>query len=251
MNDKIVKIREKHRVSYSHVDENKKVTPHNMARWMQDIFLKQDDILDIDRDDELAWILLSYDLNIYKYPVLSDEITVTTYPYSFNRFYGNRIFTIENSDGEIIIEAKTKWLLVSKESFSIKQLNKDIIKTYGFDELEKGKGFQIDAIDEEVFDAVEGKKLFIRHDDIDINSHVNNTVYFSYPFDYIDRDILKKYEIYKIQILYKDSIRIDTDCDLYSVTKEEDEQMVTYIKIAKGDKLYTTIKILWKERDYK
>lgn len=246
----IVKIREKHKASYSHIDKYNNVTLQNMARWMQDIFLRQEDMLNINMDSNLAWILLSYDLNIYKYPKLGDEIVVTTYPYSFNRFYGNRIFTIENDSGEIVAEAKTKWLLVKKDTFAIKQISKDIAKSYGLEKIEKGKGFQIDTIDDEVFMGIIGEKLNIRYDDIDFNSHVNNTVYFSYPFDYIDRDILRDYEVYKIQIMYKDSIRIDTDCDVYAITKEEDNQKVTYIKISKEDKIYTTIKIIWKEKGY-
>lgn len=241
-------ITEKHTVKYSNLDENGRLKPMEIARWFQDIFLKQDEVLDIDRHNPLTWVLLNYDLNIYKYPKSGDNIQIETFPYSFNRFYGNRMFYLKNENEEILAQAKTRWLFVEKEELKIKRITDDVVKVYCLDKIEKGKGFEVDKINDDLFKDAIKHKLMIRYDDLDINHHVNNSLYFSYFYDYTDNEILKKYIPYKIQITYKKEIKLNNEPFVYVKNTIEDDQIYSYYKICdKDNNIFTLIKVLWKD----
>lgn len=243
-------ITEKHRIKFSNVDNFNRLKPMEAARWFQDIFLKQDETLGIDRTSDLTWILLNYDMNIYHFGKIGDNITVETYPYSFNKFYGNRIFLLKDENGKILIEAKTRWLFVEKDTFKIRKVTKEIANVYDIEDIEKGRGFDVDKIDDELFNNVEYKPLQIRHCDLDTNNHVNNALYFSYFLDYVDEDVLSNYLPYKIQVTYKKQITINDKPIVYSKDTIEDGQKYTNIKIcSKENEIYTLIKILWKKKD--
>lgn len=242
-------ITESHTIKYSNVDNNNMLKPMEAARWFQDIFLKQDEVLGIERNGDFTWILLNYDMNIYEYGKIGDKIKIETYPYSFNKFYGNRMFFLKDMDDNILIEAKTRWLLVEKNTFKIKKVTKEIAEVYDLHEIDRGKGFDVDKIEDSLFDNIESKKLNIRQSDLDINNHVNNTLYFSYFYDFIDNEILTKYQPYKIQVTYKKQIKIDDKPKVYTKNVIDNGQLYTNIKICSdnNDK-YTLIKILWKRK---
>lgn len=243
-------IKEEQRIKFSNVDNNNRLKPMEAARWFQDIFLKQDETLGIDRTSDFTWILLNYDMNIYKYGKIGDKVSVETYPYSFNKFYGNRILLLKDQEGNILIEAKTRWLFVEKDTFKIKKVTKEIANVYDLKDIEKGRGFDVDKIDDEIFNDVPSLPLQIRHCDLDTNNHVNNALYFSYFFDYVDEDVLENYLPYKIQVTYKKQITIHDKPVVYSKDTIEDGQKYTNIKICnKDNEVYTLIKVLWKKKD--
>jgi len=243
-------ITENHRIKYSNVDNNNMLKPMEIARWFQDIFLRQDEILGIKRTSDFTWILLNYDMNIYHYGKVGDKVKVETYPYSFNRFYGNRMFFLKDENDNILVEAKTRWLLVEKDTFKIKKVTKEIAEVYDLSEIEKGRGFEVDNIDDNIFKDVKEEKLSIRRCDLDINNHVNNTLYFSYFYDYIDENILDEYIPYKIQITYKKQITLNDKPLIYTKNIIEDKQFYTNVKICnENNEVYTMIKILWKKKN--
>lgn len=234
-------------INYSHIDADSLVKPVEIARLFQNLFLYQDRLMALDgtRDDS-GWILLNYDLNIYRYAQIGEKVKVATYPYSFNRFYGNRIFLMKDENEEILAEAKSKWLFVNKKTFKIKRVTEDIAREFGDFPLEKGRGFEVDSLKSELIEKAAPEDLMIRHDDIDFNGHVNNTVYFSVFFDFTPKEILESYKPYKIQIMYKKQILLEDAPVVRTVQYEEDSQLYTEYEISSDEGVFTTIKVLWR-----
>lgn len=237
-------------INYSNIDSDSLIKPVEIARLFQNVFLTQDRLMKKDgtRDDS-GWILLNYDLNIYEYPAIGRKVKVTTYPYSFNRFYGNRIFLLRDEEGKILAEAKSKWLLVDKTNFRIKRVTKEIAAEFGDFGLEKGRGFEVDSLRDDLLEKSEEKKLAVRHDDIDFNNHVNNTVYFSVFYDFTSEELLEKYRPYKIQVMYKKQVLLDDDAVVRCAEYEQDGQLYSEYEILTEGALCTTIKVLWKKKD--
>ncbi len=240
---------DKVKVNYSNIDRDENITLSEMAKLFQNLFLKQDEVYNIEKNPKYSWIILNYDMNITRYPKYEEEIILKTYPVSFNKFYGNRIFLAEDKNGEVLIEAKTKWVLIDNEKKMIKTLDSDIIKNYGFEEIVRGSGYGVDKIEEDIFSNGEEYPLITRYTDIDLNQHINNTIYFSYIYDFVDRDILKKYQVKNIQINYKKGVVEDVDCKV-KVARQRDESnnLYSYFKIHSEDAVHTYIKVLWEEK---
>ena len=242
-------VRNETEVSYSAVDRENLMKPVEAARIFQNLFLEQDRIMNTKgTEDETGWILLNYDMNIYSYPSIGDRVTAVTYPYSFNRFYGNRIFILEDEKGEILVEAKTRWLFVDRSTLSIKRVTPEIAGDFGDFGIDRGRGFTVEALKEDLLSEAEGKPLSVRHDDIDFNSHVNHTVYFSLFYDYTPIEILEAFRPYKIQIMYKKQLLEGDSPEVRSIQYLEDLQQYTEYEIIEGEDVCTTIKVLWKKR---
>ena len=127
--------------------------------------------------------------------------------------------------------------------FKIRKVTKEIANVYDIEDIEKGRGFDVDKIDDELFNNVEYKPLQIRHCDLDTNNHVNNALYFSYFLDYVDEDVLSNYLPYKIQVTYKKQITINDKPIVYSKDTIEDGQKYTNIKIcSKENEIYNNFK---------
>lgn len=232
-------------INYSNVGENNLIKPVEIARLFQDMFLLQDRLMNLKPNEkDTAWILLNYDMNIYRYARIGEKVEVITYPYSFNRFYGNRMFLMKDERGEIIAEAKSKWLYVDRTNLKIKRITADVMKDFGDFKTEKGRGFEIDDVRLEELKDAERRPFSPRHDDIDFNSHVNNTVYFSLFYDYTPAEILENYKPYKIQVMYKKQILLGETVFVNTLCYEDDGQRYTEYLIHDGKDANTTVKVL-------
>ena len=56
-----------------------------------------------------VWVLSSWQFIVKRYPALFEKIRISTWPYAFKRFLGNRNFTMEDENGELIAYANSLW----------------------------------------------------------------------------------------------------------------------------------------------
>ena len=99
------------RVRYSEVNSEKELTLPSLLDYLQDCctFESEDFGVGVDylAKEQVAWILSSWEIKVYRYPQMGQHIKVSTWPYAFRGFYGYRNFCIEGEDGEIFAEVNT------------------------------------------------------------------------------------------------------------------------------------------------
>ena len=92
------------RVRYSEVNSEKELTLPSLLDYLQDCctFESEDFGVGVDylAKEQVAWILSSWEIKVYRYPQMGQHIKVSTWPYAFRGFYGYRNFRIEGEDGE-------------------------------------------------------------------------------------------------------------------------------------------------------
>ena len=125
-------------------------------------------------EHHIGWIAVDYKVKFLNFPKWGDEITIETWPSSGTSLYGIRDFRVTREDGQEMILATSRWVLIdliSKKPLSYKKIfpNFNTIDDHALDST---------------FSKIEiplqtdfTKELPIRHDDIDSNHHVNNSVY--------------------------------------------------------------------------
>lgn len=108
------------RVRYSETDMNRKLTLVSLVDYFQDCSTFQSEALGCGLDymeaNHLAWMVLSWQIEILRRPVLGEKITAVTWPYSFKAFYGYRNFALLDEQGEYLAKANSVWVMMDMAS---------------------------------------------------------------------------------------------------------------------------------------
>lgn len=191
------------RVRYSEVDASKQLDLHSILNYFQDcsIFHSEDIHIGLKElaDQNLAWILSGWQINVFRYPTLGETITTGTWAYEFNLLYGNRNFIMKDQQGEVLAVANSTWILMDT-------LNKRPVKvnTIDIDKYIMEEKYPMDYAPRKI--AL--PKTYTIHDsfsiikrNIDTNNHVNNGEYIKMAQEYLPED----FTIYQMRAEYKRS----------------------------------------------
>lgn len=193
----------KSRVRYSEVDSERKLTMTAIINYLQDCCTFHSEDLGVGIDyltpQHRAWFLSSWQIVIDRYPVLGEEITVSTWPYEFKGIYGLRNFTIQDKDGNYLVKANSMWFFFDTVAGKPARIEAKFADVYRAVEEEK---LDMDYAPRKI--AVpdiwtEGEPIPVLRHHIDTNQHVNNAQYVE-----IARESLpKEDQIREVRVEYK------------------------------------------------
>ena len=170
-----------------------------------------------------AWFLMRYRVEFDSFPYDVSEIKVVTESRGCRRMYAYRDFEVfDNSTGQRILTAASCWFVVDINNKSIINIQKEFPEFLAYQDRENDLEFQkirpIDSFDSE-------KVFHVRYDDLDINNHVNNTVYITWALEAFDYDFRKSYNLKAMDIVFKHEITYGED--VLSQVKYDKENCVT------------------------
>ena len=141
-----------------------------------------------------AQILISMNVEVYRYPEIDEDIIVYTYPQNYEKVYGTRCYKIETENGEVLAECSALWAFTDTEKRRVAKVFDDFgkifncIEEYKLDFLRREPSI---GECEKVCEIAVGKR------DIDTNLHVNNVKLVSFAMEALPIDAqIKKAEIY-------------------------------------------------------
>ena len=163
-------------------------------------------------------------------PERFDDLTIQTYHTYTRKFYAFRNYDVFRN-GELIVRAKTKWLLVNPEKKLPIRIGYDLGMIYGRED-----GYAIIEKDVELLDGDYEKcgEYTVRKTDIDYNYHANNARYIEWIENYLDYDTIKK-----VEVVYKKELKLDETVEIYKLV----EDSIVYFKLISDGVLKTIIKI--------
>lgn len=180
------------------------------------------------KKDNLGWFLISWQVHIYKKPFYGEEIIVQTMPYSLKGAFGNRNFRMKSSDGEVLAEANSIWVLMNLEKESPVRVPKEMKEAFGIDEpLDiswPDRKIPLWDHHEKVYDF----EVSFMH--VDTNGHMNNTYYIDGALAVLPKDFCSKemYVEYKMQAKLGDKVivAVAQKEDRFQVVLENEEQEI-------------------------
>lgn len=155
-------------------------------------------------DENLNWVLLSWNIKFLELPNIHDTITISTEIIGHVSFFIIRKYSVFNSDGSLLLETYAVWSIIDENTRSIIRLPKDLtidVKKLKRSELE----IYLPTID---LPDIYCTQTFVAptDDDIDSNNHVNNAVYFNW-LEMIIPNFSSDTLLYStIKVLYKKEI---------------------------------------------
>lgn len=177
------------------------------------------------------WIVPRMKFSFHRLPMLSENLTVRTWPNSPKAVRGNRNYQML-SGSEVIIEGRAEWSMLDADSRSIMRLDKtDYISSIVFhNEICCPEPFLPlgDALDESCF--VYSHR--VGYSDIDMSDHVNNAVYIRLLIDAIPAPLLRRIQSGEFEIRYMHECRLGDTISFYANQSEAGWQL--YGKRADG-----------------
>lgn len=202
-------------ISISETDCCHRVKPVVIFNYMQDLAAKSIDNYDKKFSCEellkkgLGWFLIRYRIEFDKNPKDVKELLVKTECRGASKMTTFRDFEVfDNVTGERILRAGSSWLIVDLNNKSVINISQEFPDFLKFEKRED------DVILQKLrsVETVDLEKVFsVRYDDIDMNNHVNNTVYITWALETLDYDFRTKYDLKCLDIYFKHEAKYGDD----------------------------------------
>lgn len=172
------------------VHPNGKIRLTSLADLFQEIAWRHADSGDFGRnllDTQQMWVLSRLEIKIFEFPKWGDKIRLFTGGRGAEKLFAFREFLVWDQDQKVLARAMSSWLLLNSETKRI-QRPEQVLPAKLFDPAKKPEwqpeklGIQGDRNGTE--------KIQVRHSDLDLYNHVNNTSYIRWMENFLaDRGI--------------------------------------------------------------
>ena len=247
MNNKLFK--KEYEVTYRDTDARGECFLTSYMSFMADCGLSQDEqfgfyISDMVKENH-TWMLVDYEITIYKYAKYKEKLKVITYIEGMNKFYGVRCFKVYDEKEELILEGKTLVILVDSIRRRPLSILEEHYKAYGLDERNPSIGrnkLKLSKCDRVDFE----KEFNVRYSDIDLNLHVGNIVYLGWILETMPFDIMKNYKINSVKIKYQKEITYGDKIKVKSKIDNKDDKIISKHEIINAsDEIIALLETNW------
>jgi medium-chain acyl-[acyl-carrier-protein] hydrolase len=202
-------------VSSFQVDPQGRARLTTLANFLQETAYKHADSLQLGyrqlADNNSAWILSRLQIRVLQYPDWDEVLTVETWPRGIEKLFALRDFRIRNSDGKVITEASTSWLMVDAKKHRPMRIPPDFIK--------------IETRTDSVFDQAPGiialpgelevcDTRTVKYADLDVVGHVNNVKYIEWCTDSVDPELLMHHGVSGFSINFISEARLGEQVEI-------------------------------------
>lgn len=180
------------RVRYSEVGEDKKLSLNGIINYFQDCSTFHSESLGVGLNvlEKLnrVWVLSSWQIVVERYPDLCEEITVSTWPYAFQGFFGYRNFVLTDKEGRLLAYANTLWTFLDTETGRPARVPEEIAGAYTLEEkLNMSYASRKVPMPK---DGETGEPFAVQRLHLDTNHHVNNGQYIQMARAYVPSDFV-------------------------------------------------------------
>lgn len=191
-------------------------------------------------NNNCAWVFYKYDIKMYRYPRFGENISLSTTPVGFKKFYGLRKYIIRDDKNEIIGEALALFFLINIEKRRPMRIQKEQYDFYGVDgdvdyDISMDK---LERVEEEQY----SKQFDIRYSDIDSNKHVNNVKYVEWAMEAIPIEVINDYQLTRIKVTFEKETTYGERISSSATVKQVNENSLkSYHKISNSDGIELTL----------
>ena len=178
------------RIRYSEVGSDSKLTLLSLLNYFQDcaIFHSEDLNVGVEYLSNVCgvWVMNFWQIDIDRYPLLGEKVTIETHPYDFKMCLGFRNFGLRGEDGVRIAAANSLWTFLNTETGRPMKPMADMLEKYGMEPAD-----EMEYLDRKIAFEGEGERLEaveIRAHHLDTNHHVNNAHYVGIACDYLPEE---------------------------------------------------------------
>lgn len=206
-------VENKYRIKLSDINRENKATNKAILSYLEDVGGKHSDfagygIMDIPQT-HLSWILIEWKLQVIRRPNYAEKILARTWSKEGLKYYAYRDFEVVDEQGNIIVKAISRWVLVNIETGKMERITDEILSKY---QPESNKC----VFEDETFDKIKEldnyereSKYTVKRGDIDVNHHMHNINYLDLANEALPDEVYdNEKEFNNFKISYKKEIKL-------------------------------------------
>ena len=196
------------------------------------------------KNHNLFWVLSRFYLQVEKYPVWQDQITLNTWSAGTDGMYAYREYILENSKGEIILKGSSAWLILdmaTRKIFRLSDYKATFPKRIDPNACRNPKRIKPDAHSGSL---VYSPVLF---SELDINKHFNSVKYVERVLDDFGIDFLNAHEPAELEVNYLKEAVAGDQIGVTRTQISENEFLNCLVREADGVDL-CAMRIAWRAR---
>lgn len=218
-------------IRYSEVDITNNLNLLGMVNYFQDCCTLQSEDIGVGVEQlhnrNLTWVLVSWNIQVMRFPGLGEKVSIGTFPYAFKDCFGMRNFIMKSSEGEVLAMGDSLWTLIDYKNGNMVRPDEDMRNRYKLEDkldmdYKKGKIRVPNELEE-----LEPVRILYHH--LDVNNHVNNGQFIEMALD-----ILKNNSYSNLRVEYRKQVRADDEIHPY--IGKNDTGTVILFKNSAGEK---------------
>ena len=198
-------------------------------------------------NQNIGWVLLSGYMQMERYPLYKEKITIRTWLSKYTSIKGNRENIIYDEQGCVIGRAKGLWLF-----FDIKRRRPVKI----FDDIkEKWSCFPEESITHDITENIEAidfakykKNFLVCRYDMDTNKHVNNVRYLQWLLETIPDEIIDNFYMHSIDGRYVREAHYGHTIESLAEHENDAHQFIHTIKDLDTNQVCSTARTVWRKK---
>lgn len=212
------------------------------STWHSDSFaLGVDEI----RKNNYGWMLISWELEVIKYPKVKDAVEIVTWTSGFKKFYARREFQMLDSSGNLIAKASSLWVFLDIYKRRPIRIPNYIIQKYSIIDQKNFNNFSKIKIEGDLL--LKSHDFMVVENDLDENNHVNNIKYIEWLFLGL-AEKQKEFKITKLAINYKKELLLGDSVHTEVIQAKQENKL--YHRILTTEALNAVAISFWEKRDF-
>lgn len=196
------------RIRSDQVDMNSRMKPSALLEDMQEIAGAHAEVLGVGRsmllDRNLVWVLTRIEVQMARYPLFGETVTIETFPMPNRRWFFPRYFIFRDENGTQIGCAGSLWVLLDVRER--KMSRPDPILSLMPDNSDLTPPLGLPATVAEITGAFESETRRPVYTDLDMNGHVNNVRYMDWCCNALGIDTMRHSELASFALNYNQEI---------------------------------------------
>ncbi|MBF0102311.1 MAG: hypothetical protein HQK77_15525 [Desulfobacterales bacterium] len=192
-----------YQIRFSELNAKGYLKPVKIFDYFQDIASEHTHHIGISALDlfvkNLTWVVIRYHVKIFHYPKWNQPIIIQTLRNTHKKLYELREFTVLDSDGTVLIQGRSVWVMLNTQSWKLVRLDRNlpnhlltVNEVIDPEFMNISKLSQVDI----------RRNFYVRKDDLDVNQHVNNAVYIKWAIETIPDDIFQQCDLSEINVQF-------------------------------------------------
>lgn len=215
----------KSQIRYSECDSQARLSLAGLLNYFQDCSTFQSEVLGVGgkylKENNLVWVLSSWQIVVERYPRLCERVTVGTLPYDMKGFLGYRNFAMLDEAGNYIAKANSLWSLLDTDTGKPRAVPRNMLEGYRLEER-----LEMDYAPRRIAVPAGGEArapLVVKAHHLDTNHHVNNQQFIQMAMEYLPDG----FPIKQVRAEYKKQAFLDEV--LIPTVAVEDESVVVVL----------------------
>lgn len=198
------------------------------------------------KENNYSWIILQCEMDIDRLPKAGETVQIETKAEGYTKLFCYRRFNIYDESGTQIVSALITyaWLNIKKRRMA--RLNLEYMEAYGAPFEDRSRRLpEPKAPDQE---SLITRQFDVFYGDIDINDHVNNTVYFNWAIESLGIPFQADYRLTHLNVKYGKEIREGEPVTVLTSKHETENYLETRHTINTEEKRHSQVEMRWEAR---